>query len=160
MEDFLIQLNLEKDYDHMMVLLLDKDGLKNVKNYFIGLNSKVLLSSFLIKNFYEYFLLTENDELVKVSKVTCNFIMNQDLENTQKNYKNFYDLFVQWRDHDIRGMKEEIQSAKGELEGMMTEDEPVDDAEVQWNEGVKINMKLMDSTMKMLDIYGKTPPKL
>lgn len=159
MDNYLTQLNLERDYEEMMKHLLNKEKKSQVENYFTDLNIKVLLSSFLIRNFYEYFLLTEQDDLVKNSKKICEHIMNKDLENTQINYKCFYDSFVKWRDFDIRCMKTEIQDAKSNLENMLTENDPEDDAEEQWNEGVKINMKVMDNTIKMLDIYGKTPPK-
>ena len=159
MEEYLTQLNLERDYEEMLKHLLNKEKITRIENYFTGLNIKVLLSSFLIKNFHEYFLLTAQDNLVKNSKKICEHIMNKDLENTQINYKDFYDSFVNWRDFDIRCMKAEIQNAKSNLENILTENEPEDDAEEQWNEGVKINMKIMDNTVKMLDIYGKTPPK-
>ena len=159
MENYLIKLNLERDYDEMTKLLLDKDGVNNVQHYFKDINVKVLLSSFLIRNFHDYFLLNDNDELTKLSRKICNFILAKDIEGVKNNYNDFHGCFVQWRDHDIRGMKQEIEHAKNQLEGMLTEEEPVDDAEVQWNQGVNINMKIMDNTIKMLDIYGKTPPK-
>ena len=159
MEDYLIKLNLERDYDEMMGLLLNKEGIEHLNLYFTGLNIKVLLSAFLIRNFHDYFLLTEDDELTQYSKQICEFIMNKDREKVGDMYKDFYESFVQWRDHDIRGMKQEIEGAKTQLEDMLTEEEPVDDAEVQWNKGVNINMKIMDNTIKLLDIYGKTPPK-
>ena len=57
-------------------------------------------------------------------------------------------------------MKQEIEEARDEIEKIMTEHDPVDDAEEQWNHGVKINIKKIDNAIKMLDIYGKTPPKI
>jgi hypothetical protein len=41
----------------------------------------------------------------------------------------------------------------------MIVEEENDDAEKQWNEGIKINMKIMDNTVSLLDKYGKSPPK-
>ena len=159
MEEYLTKLNLERDYEEMMKLLLNKEGVENVKTFFTELNVKVLLSSFLIKNFFEYYLLNEHDDLVKHSKKMCGFILIKDIEKVHENYKVFYESFVKWRDFDIRSMKQEIEGAREQLEGILTENEPEDDAEEQWNEGVKINMKIMNNTIKMLDIYGKTPPK-
>ena len=159
MEEYLTKLNLERDYEEMMKLLLNKEEVENVKTFFTELNVKVLLSSFLIKNFFEYYLLDEHDDLVKHSKKMCEFILIKDIEKVHENYKVFYESFVNWRDFDIRSMKQEIQSAREQLEGILTENEPEDDAEEQWNEGVKINMKIMNNTIKMLDVYGKTPPK-
>jgi hypothetical protein len=160
MDNYLIQLNLERDYDEMVKLLLNKERISLIKEYFTDINIKVLLSSFLIKNFYEYFLLTDNDELTKLSKKLCNFVMTKNREGVNNIYNDFHASFVHWRDHDIRGMKHEIEGAKNQLESMLTEEEPADDAEVQWNQGVNINIKIMDNTIKLLDIYGKTPPKL
>ena len=82
MEEYLTQLNLERDYEEMLKHLLNKEKITRIENYFTGLNIKVLLSSFLIRNFHEYFLLTAQDNLVKNSKNICEHIMNKDLENT------------------------------------------------------------------------------
>ncbi len=65
MENYLIQLNLERDYDEMVKLLLNKEGIQHVKLYFTEINTKVLLSAFLIRNFNEYFLLCDNEDLIK-----------------------------------------------------------------------------------------------
>ena len=159
MENYIIELNLERDYDEMIKLLLKKDKTDLVKEYFCDVNVKVLLSSFLIKNFFQPNGGGE-DNLIKISKTLCENILNKDLDSVQENYKKFYECFMKWREQDIRCMKQEIEEAREQLEGIMTEHEPEDDAEEQWNEGVKINVKLMDNTIKMLDIYGKTPPKI
>ncbi len=159
MENYLSKLDLERDYDEMMKLMLDKNEIENVKNFFKDVNTKVLLSSFLMKNFNEYFSLSENHDLIKCSKELCKIILNKDLKSFEKVYKSFFDLFTSWRNNDIQEMKQEIEEARDEIEKIMTEHDPVDDAEEQWNHGVKINMKKMDNAVKMLDIYGKTPPK-
>ena len=159
MENYLNRLDLERDYDEMMKLMLDKDEIENIKNFFKDVNVKVLLSSFLMKNFYNYFSLSENHDLIKCSKELCKIILNKDLKSFEKVYKSFFNLFTSWRNNDIREMKQEIEEARGEIEKIMTEHDPVDDAEEQWNHGVKINIKKIDNAIKMLDIYGKTPPK-
>ena len=157
MEDYLTKLNIERDYDEMLKLLLNKEEVENVKNFFGGLNTKVLLSSFLIKNFHDYFLLDKNNNLVKSSKTISGFILDKNLENVGEEYRNFYTLFVNWREEDIDGMKTEIRSAQSNLETMVMDD-PVDDADEQWNKGVEMSVKIMNNTVKMLERYGTSPP--
>ena len=157
MEDYLTKLNIERDYDEMMKLMLMKDEVEHIKNYFEGLNSKVILSSFLIKNFHDYFLLDINNNLVISSITISNYMLQKDLKKVGEEYKNFYELFIKWRQEDIDGMKTEINAAKTQLGTMVTE-EPKDDADEQWNKGVEISVKIMDNTVKMLNKYGASPP--
>ena len=157
MEDYLTRLDLERDYDEMMKLMLNNDEVENVKSFFVGLNSKVLLSSFLIKNFHDYFLLDKNNNLVISSTTISNSMLEKNLQKVGEEYKTFYELFIQWRNEDIDGMKTEIDAAKSQLETMVTE-EPKDDADEQWNKGVEISVKIMDNTVRMLDKYGSSPP--
>ena len=157
MEDYLTRLDLERDYDEMMKLMLNNDEVENVKSFFVGLNSKVILSSFLIKNFYDYFLLDKNNNLVISSTTISKLILEKNLQKVGEEYKTFYELFIQWRNEDIDGMKTEINAAKSQLETMITE-EPKDDADEQWNKGVEISVKIMNNTVRMLDKYGSSPP--
>jgi hypothetical protein len=157
MEDYLTRLDIERDYDEMMKLMLNNDEVENVKSFFVGLNSKVILSSFLIKNFYDYFLLDKNNNLVISSTTISKLILEKNLQKVGEEYKTFYELFIQWRNEDIDGMKTEINAAKSQLETMITE-EPKDDADEQWNKGVEINVKIMNNTVRMLDKYGSSPP--
>ncbi len=157
MEDYLTRLDLERDYDEMMKLMLNNDEVENVKSFFVGLNSKVILSSFLIKNFHNYFLLDINNNLVISSTTISKLILEKNLQKVGEEYKTFYELFIQWRNEDIDGMKTEINAAKSQLETMITE-EPKDDADEQWNKGVEISVKIMNNTVRMLDKYGSSPP--
>lgn len=141
MENYLIKLDLERDYDEMLKLLMDKNGTQQVKNFFKDVNVKVLLSSFLMKNFYNYFSLSVNHDLIKCSKELCKIILNKDLKSFEKVYKSFFNLFTRWRNNDIREMKQEIEEARDEIEKIMTVHDPVDDTEEQCKHGVKINMK-------------------
>ena len=157
MEDYLIQLNDEQDYERMMNLMLIKEEIEIINSFFVGLNSKVLLSSFLIKNFYDYFLLDKSDKLVESSTTISNYLLQKDLKKVREEYRTFYELFIKWRNEDINGMKSEISSAKSQLETMVMED-PKDDADEQWNKGVEISVKIMDNTVEMLNKYGSSPP--
>ena len=157
MEEYLSKLDLERDYDTMLQLMIQMDNVKCVSYFFTGLNTKVLLSSFLIKNFHDYFLLDENNEFLKMAKTISQSILQKDLEKVGQSYKKFHELFIEWREEDINGMKNEISSAKENLENMVLT-ETRDDADEQWNEGLAINMKLMDNTVEMLNKYGASPP--
>ena len=157
MEEYLSKLDLERDYDTMLQLMIQMDNVKCVSYFFTGLNTKVLLSSFLIKNFHDYFLLDENNEFLKMAKTISESILQKDLEKVGQSYKKFHELFIEWREEDINGMKDEISSAKVNLENMVLT-ETRDDADEQWNEGLAINMKLMDNTVEMLNKYGASPP--
>ena len=157
MEDYLKQLNEEQCYEKTMKLMLNKEEVDNVKSIFIGLNIKVLLSSFLIKNFYDYFLLDNNSNLVKSSRTISDYLLKKDLQKVGEEYRTFYELFIKWRNEDIDGMKTEIMSAKSHL-GTMITTEPKDDADKQWNKGVEISVKIMDNTVKMLNKYSSSPP--
>ena len=157
MEEYLSKLDLERDYDTMLQLMIQMDNVKCVSYFFTGLNTKVLLSSFLIKNFHDYFLLDENNEFLKMAKTISESILQKDLEKVGQSYKKFHELFIEWREEDINGMKNEISSAKENLENMVLT-ETRDDADEQWNEGLAINMKLMDNTVEMLNKYGASPP--
>ena len=157
MEDYLIQLNNEQDYETMMDLMLIKEEIETVNSFFVGLNSKILLSSFLIKNFHDYYLLDNSDKLVKSSTTISNYLLQKDLKKVKEEYKTFYELFIKWRNEDINGMKSEIISAKSQLKTMVMED-PEDEADEQWNKGVEISVKIMDNTVEMLNKYGSSPP--
>jgi len=156
MEDYLTRLNIERDYDGMLKLLTEMDNVKLVNDYYKGkMNTRVILSSFMLNNFNDYFLLDSDSEIIKSSKTIIRQLLNKDDPVTE--YERFHNLFVQWRNEDIEGMKTEIDGARSQLENMVLE-ETRDDADEQWNEGVKINMKLMDNTKKLLNKYESSPP--
>jgi hypothetical protein len=156
MEDYLTRLNIERDYDGMLKLLTEMDNVKLVNDYYKGkMNTRVILSSFMLNNFNDYFLLDSDSEIIKSSKTIVRQLLNKDDPVTE--YERFHNLFVQWRNEDIEGMKTEIDGARSQLENMVLE-ETRDDADEQWNEGVKINMKLMDNTKKLLNKYESSPP--
>ena len=155
MENYLSKLDLEKDYNEMIKLLTNENENENIKNFFKTVNVKTVLSSFLIKNFYLYFSLSENNNLIKCSKEFCKIILNKDLKSFEKVYNKYCKLFTSWRNNDTREMNQESEDARSEIEKIMTESDQIDEVV----EGIKINIKSMDSAVKILDIYGKTPPK-
>jgi len=159
MENYIIQLDLERsDYENMIRLLTDKEGFNFVKNGFGNTtNPKILLSAFLIKNFGEdYFGLTANDSLYRSAVKVASSLRFGGVV-VQSEYIDFFDAFTDWRVIDIREMRHEISSATDSLNQMMV-DEPIDDAEEQWNQGVAINLQIMNTTETLLKKYGESPP--
>lgn len=153
MIDFLKSLDAEKDYDKLINKLLDFENVKKIKENYDSLNERVLLSCFIIN------LLNEGDhELRQSSRKLSNYLVCGDKINVTSEYQTFFELFKNWRAEDIQELKSEISSAQTSLSTMIVEEEN-DDAEKQWNEGIKINMKIMDNTVSLLDKYGKSPPK-
>lgn len=152
MKEFLKNLHEEKDYDILIVKLLDFENVKKVKESYPNLNERVLLTCFTIN------LLDEgNEDFKHSSKRLAEYLASDQQDNVNNEYPIFFEHFKKWRAEDINGLKSEITNAKQSLSEMLV-DEERDDAEVQWNEGVKINMSIMDNTVSLLDKYGKSPP--
>ena len=152
MKEFLKNLHEEKDYDKLIVKLLDFENTKKVKEVYPNLNERVLLTCFTLN------LLNEGSEgLRHSSKRLAEFLVSDQHDNVNAAYPIFFEHFKEWRSEDISGLKSEITDAKKSLSEMLVEEER-DDAETQWNEGVKINMSIMDNTVSLLDKYGKSPP--
>jgi hypothetical protein len=153
MKEFIKSLHQERDYDKLIIKLVDFENVNKIKECYPTLNARVLLSCFTIN------LLEEDDIFLQNSarRLIVN-LLNEDKVNVINEYTNFFALFTTWREKDINGLKSEITSAQTSLSTMIV-DEETDDAEKQWNEGIKINMKIMDNTVDLLDKYGKSPPK-
>jgi len=158
MDVYIRELDLEQsDYENMIRLLTDKENFDRVKTAFgEHLNTKVLMSSFLIKNFNEYFGIVRTDHLYQTaSSVASSLRFGGVVVNEE--YTAFFDAFTEWRSIDIREMRREIVEATENLHQMVV-DEPRDDAEEQWNQGVAINVRIMDTTDSLLKKYGESPP--
>jgi hypothetical protein len=156
MEEYISKLNLERDYNEMINLLTDQEGFKTVKEQYPNFNTKILLSSFLIKNFRDYFMINEYDEVYRDAKAIVDTVINHQ-QVQQQDFDNFFNSFSAWRDEDIRGMRQEINSAQANLQNMLMDD-PQDDADEQWNQGLQINMNIMKTTDSLLKKYGESPP--
>jgi len=153
MKEFIKSLHQERDYDKLIIKLVDFENVNKIKECYPTLNTRVLLSCFTIN------LLEEDDIFLQNSarRLIVN-LLNEDKVNVINEYTKFFALFTTWREKDINGLKSEITSAQTSLSTMIV-DEETDDAEKQWNEGIKINMNIMDNTVDLLDKYGKSPPK-
>lgn len=150
--EFIKNLYDETNYDKLINKLLEFDNVNLVKEKYPSLNVRVLLTCFTIN------LLNEGcSELQQSSRRLADSLVNDNIDEVLKEYSKFFELFTEWRKEDIQGLKSEISSAQTSLSTMLVEEE-TDDAEKQWNEGIKINMKIMDNTVSLLDKYGKSPP--
>ena len=161
MDEYLVDLELEKtDYVNMIKLLTHKEKFDTVKDTFGDrVNTKVLLSSFLIRNFGKnYFGIDESQPLYQTaSHVALSLRFGGVI--VEEEYTAFFDAFKEWRAIDIREMRREIAEATENLRQMVV-DEPRDDAEEQWNQGVTINLKVMNTTDNLLIKYGESPPTI
>ena len=147
-------LNSEKDFEKVKKILMDVE-----KSFQLGdLNTRVLLSSFLFKNFREYYLLNENDELYQLSLVITEKLIEKKYKKVFETYERYFEKFSEWRKNDIEMMKSEILGARQTLSDMKVEGENLDDAENQWNQGLVMNLNNMKTAENLLDIYGKSPP--
>jgi len=152
MKKFLNNLYNEKNYDTLIVKLLDFTNIKKVKEAYPTLNVRVLLTCFTLN------LLDEGCEgLRHSSKRLADFLVSDQQDNVNNEYPIFFGYFKEWRSEDLAGLKTEITDAKKNLSEILVEEER-DDAETQWNEGVKNNMEIMDNTITLLDKYSKFPP--
>jgi hypothetical protein len=150
--EFIKNLYDETNYDKLINKLLEFDNVNLVKDKYPSLNTRVLLTCFTIN------LLNEDCyDLQQSSRRLSDNLVNDNTEEVIKEYSFFFELFTKWRNEDIQGLKSEISSAHTSLSTMLVEEE-TDDAEKQWNEGIKINMKVMNNTVSLLDKYGKSPP--
>lgn len=148
------ELNLEKNFEKVKKLLIVIE-----KDFKLGdLNTRVLLSSFLFKNFRGYFLLNENDELYKLSKDITEYLIQKKYKKVFEVYDIYFEKFSEWRKNDIEMMKSEISAASEQLSDMKVDGDDLDDAEKQWNNGLAMNIKNMKTSEKLLNVYGKSPP--
>ena len=56
-------------------------------------------------------------------------------------------------------MRSEINVSRHQLEQMTVKGVQLDDAEIQWNVGLNLNIDTMKASENLLAIYGKYPPK-
>ena len=152
--DFLKSLQNEQDYDSMCKKLVEY-GNSGIDEIFPEFNTKVLLSSFMLINFKEVYQL--GDEIVESSNIICTSMLNLDFKSLTDEYKNFHDLFTDWRKHDITLLKVSIEDQKTALAETATS--PKDEADEMWNTCVSNSLDKMDTHIITLDEYSKTPPK-
>ena len=154
--EFIRSLYSETEYDKIMVNMCNRDGIDQVKVLYPRYNVKVLLSAILLKNFSEYFIIQQSDEIFKKCDLVCKHLLAGNRMGLSQVYPSFIRDFNRWRADDISCMKKEIESAHEAITNMKID--PIDEADEQWNKGIDINSRLMENTVKLLDIYGSSPP--
>ena len=62
-------------------------------------------------------------------------------------------IFNNWKCKDIKLLKEDINNAITQLDETWVCDDQVDEADVQWNEGIRRSVDLLRDSVKKLDSY-------
>ena len=150
--EFLGELNDEKDYDLMSVKLTQGDRIEGVRTLFPRYNTRILLSSFMIRNFNK--ILDIPDDLVNKSEEIIGFLLGTGVADITIIYPIYFRLFNAWRNDDINKLKDTIEIHKIIYDSMLDE---IPDKE--WHDGVSNSMNIMDKHIDKLDTYSKTPPK-
>lgn len=145
-------LNSEKDFDALKHKIMTTE-----KTFSLGtLNTRVLLSSFLFKNFGSAYLLNENDDLFRAAAGIADRLVAEDFGAVADRYDAYYEHFSEWRRRDIALMQSEILGARRRLVDMKVGGGgPSDDAERQWDAGLDLNLYTMDTCVSLLRKYEK-----
>lgn len=153
--DYLVKLDQEEDYDSMCKLMVTPDGMEEVSLVFPGYNVKVLISAFMVKNFPDVYT---DEELQSSAKSITRCMLEINHEEISKIYQKYFKCFSEWRKNDIEVLKVSLELQKATFHDMI-ENDPADEADEQWNDGIQINMQTLDTHIDKLDVYSKTPPK-
>jgi len=154
--DFLAKVNLESDYDTVTRLVTNKEELATIGSLFPGYNIKVLMASFVIKNFPDIF--NADQELVQSAVNISQYLINLQHEKLSKEYSIYFDKFIEWRKSDIENIKSQIE-LKRDVYQNVVENDPKNSADEAWNEGVAMSIRNMESRLDDMDKYARTPPQ-
>ena len=156
--EFLKELNDEKDYDLMSVKLTQGDRVNTVNTMFPQYNTRVMLSSFMIRNFNKILDIPENllEKSEEIINILLGTIVHSELENV---YPEYFKLFNDWRNDDINKLKDTIEIHKIIYNSMLDIPQEPSPADQQWHDGVSQSIDIFDIHVARLDNYSKTPPK-
>jgi len=146
--EFVHRLNVETDYTVMCGILVQCSNASAVTQMFEGYNTRIALSSFMVKNFASMF----PRDLVSHGTVLANNISSNNFVSFEKDYNIFKKVFFEWKQEDIQNIRDQISSTVESVEAM-TIDSPRDEADRQWNEGVALNLENLEKsrdTLKLL----------
>ena len=149
--DDLRALQAEEDHTCLMNRMRDID----ISGIFEEYNTRVLIASFMLYKFREEYNI--DDELFELSKVIADAMVALDFMTISKNYKKYFDKFLQWRDSDIEQMRQDIRNQVHACRHTMTP--PRDIADRTWNECMENSIQLMNNSEQKLEKMSKTPPK-
>ncbi len=141
----------EKDHSALMIKMQHID----VSGIFEEYNSKVLVASFMLYKFRQEYNI--DDELFKLSEIMANAMIGLDFTIISRNYNNYFEKFLQWRNNDIDQMRKDIREQVCACTNTMTP--PKDIADQTWNECMNNSIQLMNVSEQKLEQLSKTPPK-
>jgi len=152
------RLHGETDYGVAMGLLLDKELIEHVRNKYRGMNPKILLTAFLIKNFPQEMDIPGDHALTDMAKGIVDAIMSEDMGTLGRVYPTFFEDFNKWRARDIHLLKSQIMLMKTDLDNTKAPNIQ-DEADQQWNDSVDMSQRVLSSASDQLDIFASSPPK-
>ena len=150
--DELRALHSEEDHTRLMNRMRNID----ISGIFEEYNTRVLIASFMLYKFKEEYNI--DDELFELSNNIANAMVELDFMTISKNYKKYFNKFLQWRDGDIEKMRQDIRNQVEACQTTMTP--PRDIADRTWNECMENSIHLMNKTEEKLEKMSKTPPKI
>ena len=148
--EFLRQLDAQEEFNAMCAMLQTSSNVAGLYEMFEGHNPKVLLSSFMIKNFCDMF----PTHLVQEARVVTKIIFENKIKSSQKNLKHFEKVFSEWKFQDLENLKNSITLKKFQMESLAVHE--MDEADRQWNEGVELSIKTMGESLKLLDSFASS----
>ena len=152
------RLHGETDYGIAMGLVLDKELIEHARNKYKGMNPKVLLTAFLIKNFPQEMDIPGDHALTDMARGIVDAIMSDDMDTMGIIYPTFFEDFNKWRARDIHLLKSQIILMRTELDNTKAPDIQ-DEADQQWNDSVDMSQRVLSSASDQLDLFASSPPK-
>ena len=150
--DFLSKVNSEADYDIVIQMVTEKSDLETVRTLFPGYNAKVLMSSFMIKNFSSDIFNVDPGLLQSATNIS-EYLINLQHEKLNKEYSTYFNKFTEWRKNDIDDLKSQIE-LKRDIYQHVVENDPKNSADEEWNEGVAMSISDMETKLDDLDKFA------
>ena len=142
--DFLRSLDTESDFGTMCKMLMTSSNVCGLHEMFEGYDPKVLLSSFMIKNFSDMF----PDPMVHKAQSVSEIILENKLKSFEKDLKDFEKVFEVWKKKDLENLKDSITLKMFQMESLKVHE--MDEADKQWNDGVDLSIKTMGEALDSL----------
>lgn len=148
--EFLRTLDSQHDFGAMCALLRTSSNVSGLYEMFEGHNPKVLLSSFMVKNFRDMF----PDYLVQEAEVITSILLKNEIRKFEKCFEKFEKIFCEWKFQDLENLKNTITLKKFQMESLSVDVR--DEADQQWNDGVELSVKTLGDSLKLLDSFTPT----
>lgn len=142
--DFLRSLDTESDFGTMCKMLMTSSNVCGLHEMFEGYDPKVLLSSFMIKNFSDMF----PDPMVHKAQSVSEIILENKLKSFEKDLKDFEKVFEVWKEKDLENLKDSITLKMFQMKSLKVHE--IDEADKQWNDGVDLSIKTMGEALDSL----------